>query len=286
MKKKLLDISNKIDRFNLEILNGIKEEADKLLIDFFIVGATVRDYILNLVYNIPIYRATNDIDFAISVRNWEEYNLLANAIEEIGFVKNKKILHRYNYKGMIIDLIPFGAITQVKKTIVWPDKDAKEMNIIGFEEAYNNAEEILIQIDPRIVIKAASVESLVMLKIFAWHERDLDIRVKDAKDIYLIISTYLDAGNRDRCYEEHSDIFEDVTDYEIGGARLLGRDIYKISSPNVLKYLLEILSDGGLDVLAVEMAKYESIHLDNEEEKIEKCKELLLNLCKGLEDKI
>jgi predicted nucleotidyltransferase len=286
MKKKLLDISNRIDRFNLEILIGIKETANKLNIDFFLVGATVRDYILNYVYNIPIYRATNDIDFAICVRNWEEYNNLVNAIEKMGYKKNERILHRYSYKGMIIDFIPFGAITLEKKTIVWPDKDAKEMNVIGFQEAYKNAEELLIQADPPLTIKTASVESLFMLKIFAWHERDLDIRVKDAKDIYLIISTYLDAGNRDRFYDEHFDIFEEVIDYEYGGARLLGRDINKIASPEVLKSLLEILKVDGLEALSEEMAKYEGIHLENDEEKIEKCSDLLLNLLKGLEDNV
>ena len=76
MKKKLLNISNKIDRLNLDVLTTTKEVADKLNIDFFIVGASVRDFILNHIYNIKIYRATNDIDFAISLRNWYEYNLL------------------------------------------------------------------------------------------------------------------------------------------------------------------------------------------------------------------
>ena len=65
----MLDISGKIDRFNLEILKKIKEIADKLNIEFFLIGATVRDLILHCVYNINVYRATNDIDFASSVKN-------------------------------------------------------------------------------------------------------------------------------------------------------------------------------------------------------------------------
>jgi predicted nucleotidyltransferase len=69
MRKKLLNISSKIDLLNLEILSKTKEVTDNLKIDFFIVGASVRDFILNYVYNIKIYRATNDIDFAISLRN-------------------------------------------------------------------------------------------------------------------------------------------------------------------------------------------------------------------------
>jgi predicted nucleotidyltransferase len=186
---------------------------------------------------------------------------------------------------MIVDFIPFGAITNSKGTIEWQDEDKKEMNVIGFEDAYKNAEEIIIQNDPEIIIKAASVESLVMLKIFAWNDRSAEKKLKDAKDLCLIITTYLEAGNRERLYEEHSDIFSKVDDYEIGGARLLGRDISKIAGAYVLQSLHEILKGDKLNALAKDMAKFEGMHLDDEDSKIEKCIELLLSLCNGLEDK-
>ena len=40
MKKKSYDISEKIDKYRLEIIESIKEAADTLAIPFFIVGAT------------------------------------------------------------------------------------------------------------------------------------------------------------------------------------------------------------------------------------------------------
>ena len=110
--------------------------------------------------------------------------------------------------------------------------------------------------------------------------------MKDAKDLCLIITTYLDAGNRERFYEEHSDIFNKVDDYEIGGARLLGRDISNIAGSNILQRLYEILNDDKLNGLAKDMAKFEGLHLDDEGSKTEKCNELLLSLCNGLEDKV
>ena len=36
--------------------------------------------------------ATNDIDFAVSVRSWSEYNLLISEIEKSGFTKSEQIL--------------------------------------------------------------------------------------------------------------------------------------------------------------------------------------------------
>jgi predicted nucleotidyltransferase len=85
-------------------------------------------------------------------------------------------------------------------------------------------------------------------------------------------------------YEEHSDIFNKVTDYEVGGARLLGRDISKIAGANVLQSLQEILKDDKLNALAKDMAKFEGLYLDNEDAKIERCKELLSSLLIGLRD--
>ena len=51
----MLDISRKIDKLDLEILLKVKAIADNLKIDFFIVGAYVRDIILNWgMYNCPV----------------------------------------------------------------------------------------------------------------------------------------------------------------------------------------------------------------------------------------
>jgi len=44
-------------------------------------------------------------------------------------------------------------------------------------------------------------------------------------------------------------------------------------------------SGDKLNALAKDMAKFEGMHLDDEDSKIEKCIELLLSLCNGLEDK-
>lgn len=193
------------------------------------------------------------------------------------------MMHRFRYKGMIIDFIPFGDLSNEKETITWPDNDQKEMNIIGFEDAYKNTEEIIIQTDPKIKNKTASVESLVMLKIFSWNDRASDMRIKDAKDLYIIITTYLQAGNEEKLFNEHIDIVDNNFDYELGGARLLGRDISKIASAHSLNSLLEILRSEKSKDLVKEMAQYESI-THTGDEGIKWCVKLLESLLQGLTD--
>ena len=281
----MLDISKKIDKLNLEILKTVKETADNLNIEFFLCGATVRDMILNYIYDIKIYRGTNDIDFAVRLENWEQYDLLVKEIEQKGFKKDQIIMHRYRYKGMIIDFIPFGDVSSKAETIVWPDKEQKEMNVIGFSDVNDHAEELLIQDGPQIVIQTASVEGLALLKLFAWNDRSANLRIKDAKDLYIIITTYLDAGNQEKLFNENTDIVDEDFDYELGGARLLGRDIARIASAHALKALSEILNNTNKRMeLSQDMAQYEFIHIDDVDQKVEKCRELLSNLVAGLTD--
>ena len=282
----MLNISKKIDKLDLEILLKVKAIANKLQIDFFIVGAYVRDIILNYIYNIEIYRKTNDIDFGVRVATWEQYIMLMKQLEKLEFKKDERIIHRYTYKGMLIDFIPFGDVTSNESTITWPDNDKKEMNVMGFDDAYLNTEDILIQADPDITIKAATVECLVILKLFAWNDRTIDRRLSDAKDLYLIIDSYLDAGNRERLINEHIDIMEATEDYELSGARLLGRDIAKIASSKVIKNILELLHSDKLYMLASEMSQYEGILLENEDDKLELCEKLLGSLLAGLEEEV
>lgn len=286
MRKTLLDISGKIDKHNLEVLLKIKAITDELRIEYFIVGATVRDMILNYIYGIDIYRATNDIDFAVRVRNWEEYKLLIEKVREAGFREDERILHRYYFDGLIIDFIPFGDISNNDEIIIWPDNDQREMSIIGFNDAYMNTENILIKRDPDVLIKAVSVEGLVMLKMFSWNDRYLPMRLKDAKDLYLIISTYLRAGNEERLFNEHQDIVEQATDYELSGAMLLGRDIKQSVSEKVYTALLKILEDNTLNLLAQDMSKTENLHKETDDEKVEWCLSLLHNFKLGLTGKV
>ncbi|MEJ2196496.1 MAG: hypothetical protein P8X73_16790 [Ignavibacteriaceae bacterium] len=185
-----------------------------------------------------------------------------------------------------MDFIPFGDVSTKDETIAWPDKDEKEMNLIGFDDAYMNTENILIQKDPKIFVRAASVECLVMLKIFSWNDRSTPIRLKDAKDLYLIITTYLKAGNEQRLFNEHQDLIEKAKDYDLSGARLLGRDINKSVSEKVLNNLLGILDADKLNNLATEMAEYEVIARDTKDEKIEWCESLLQNLKLGMTDEV
>lgn len=240
MSAKLLDISNKIDSSTLEVLKLISEAADSVKANFFIIGATARDIIFNLVHNINIYRATNDIDFSVRIRNWDDYKKLTDALLAIGF-SSSNIVHKFQYKSIArIDIIPFGKISLNSSFIIWPDNQAKSMNVLGFEECFADSELVKIISNPNLFIKIASIRGLVIMKLIAWKD-GYPSRSRDALDILYIIRNYIDAGNSERLFEENNDLIDDQFDYELTGATLLGRDIAKLASQSTLNFIKDVL---------------------------------------------
>ena len=57
-----LDLSGKIDEYTLALYEHIISAASALEIQFFVIGATARDLILDRNYNIRPFRATEDVD--------------------------------------------------------------------------------------------------------------------------------------------------------------------------------------------------------------------------------
>jgi predicted nucleotidyltransferase len=82
-----------------------------------------------------------------------------------------------------------------------------------------------------------------MLKLISFYDRSAGSN-RDAKDIFFIVENYLYAGNEDRLFEENQDIFDDDRfSLSLAGARLLGRDIAKIASPETKDLIIEIISN-------------------------------------------
>lgn len=100
MKGKLIDLSGKIDSTIVEILQAISKVAESLNTPFFVVGATVRDIILQYGYGIPTKRATQDIDFGVQVSDWEQYRHLRQGLISTGkFTSDKKKAQRLLHEG-------------------------------------------------------------------------------------------------------------------------------------------------------------------------------------------
>jgi len=193
MRKNYLDISGKIESNELAALEGIANIAASEDIPFFLVGAMARDLILAKGHNIKNYRATLDIDIGVRVPNWTQYNKLKEGLVRTGEFKEDKEFQRLRFqKTLEIDLIPFGPIAEKSGKIRWPHDDEIVMQIIGFEEAFENSQTLRLRENPVLEIKAVTLAGLAFMKIISWNDRYPD-RKKDAYDLafntFFLIST-------------------------------------------------------------------------------------------------
>jgi predicted nucleotidyltransferase len=237
-----IDISNKFDnRLFVEVLGEVAETTAKFGIPFFIVGATARDFVLEYGFGLNPGRATADVDIGVRVSTWAEFNQLKEGLvsgDKFRLQGNKcRLVHE---NGTPIDLLPFGLSSPGTGIVEWPPEDGEELNMNGFIEAFEYSMKVCISSEPSLVLKVASPVGLVLLKLLAWNDRKPETR--DAIDLGYLVRDYLDLGNVERIYNKHTDLVEvDEFDYQIAGARLLGRDLAQICDRKTRQLLVQIL---------------------------------------------
>jgi len=242
MKKKLLDLSGKIDDLTVSFYETVIRVIENLNIQYFVVGASARDIIFQYGYDIKPIRATRDIDIGIYISSWNDFDKLSNKLIESGkFIKSKES-QRFLYNDSIwLDVIPFGSIENNESSVVWPPENVTHLNVLGYKEAFNNTIYVRLKFEPPLDIKVASIPGLVILKLISFSDRS-SLSNKDASDLAYIIDNYIDAGNQERLFEEHRDLLdEDEFKFNLAGARMLGRDISRIISQDTKQAIIEIL---------------------------------------------
>ncbi len=91
----LLDLSNKIDSLTVETIWAISNVATENDIKFFVVGAKARDIILDLAHGLKNMRGTEDIDLAVQVSTWDQYNQLVDNLLKTGNFSSGEESHRF-----------------------------------------------------------------------------------------------------------------------------------------------------------------------------------------------
>lgn len=106
-----------IDAISLTVMRAVADAASQLGLATFMVGATARIILLEHVFGLEPGRATRDMDFAIAVETWNQFqdlkrHLTASALfQELASVAQRLIFKQADSPhDFVVDLIPFGRV--------------------------------------------------------------------------------------------------------------------------------------------------------------------------------
>jgi predicted nucleotidyltransferase len=252
----------------LDILAAVQAVTQVLACPYLLVGATARDILMTHVFGIDTGRATHDVDFAIALESWDQFESLKAALMASGdFTPAGGEVHLLHYKSQEygrafpLDLIPFGGVEQDAHRIAWPPDMNVVMNVTAYAEALDSA--LDVDTGNKLVIRVVSIPSLAALKLLAWDDRGLQDN-KDAQDLFFLLKHYHEADNDARLWGEAFSVLEACGyDPALAGAALLGEDTGVILQENSSRALLAILTDPRKrDRLVVHMTR--SVGIESE----------------------
>jgi len=220
----------------LELTEYFKDSG----ITFFVIGATARDIIMEL-HDERSGRLTYDLDIAITINDWNQWNAVATGIVSLAnFKKDATQQQRFIYKDtFVLDIVPFGEIMKQDNKIFWPPDENFAMSVLGFDAVEDAS--MKINVDEEIEIRIASLCGIFILKVSAWkdrHQRDN----KDADDIGFILANYLEI-HREASLKYYDIIYPENHTVLAGGGSMLGIHVAELLSdyPYVKIAVIEIL---------------------------------------------
>lgn len=222
----------------VDLLGKLSASFLKMNRDFFVIGATARDIVVQQLLDMSSRRKTRDLDLAIAITNWQEFDEVKDALVADGFEKDLSKHQRFYYDDYEIDVVPYGYVAKEDDNIYWPPEETIAMSVKGFDEVLSDA--ITVDIDGKFSIKIASLHGLFLLKFNAWMDRHL-VTNKDAEDMSFILSNYLMANLDREAYMEVYD-WEDFDEY-VAGAYWLAHDLADLLTADQLEYYTDKIED-------------------------------------------
>lgn len=235
----------------VELLRKLTNSFSKMDREFYVIGATARDIIMQQLLNTESKRRTRDLDIAIAIPDWGTFEQVKQSLIADGFEKSRDMQQRFYYGEYELDIVPYGVVAKEDDNIYWPPEEVVAMSVKGFDEVLSEA--ITVSIDDEFKVKIASLHGLFLLKFNAWLDRNAKTS-KDAEDMSFILSNYFMA-NLDR--EIHQEVYdwENFDEYIVGGY-WLAYDLVALLDVYQLCYYKEVLEG--------ELAKEEESRLINQ----------------------
>lgn len=262
-----MELFQKLNKKNyIELFEVLEVELQLLGIDYYVIGALARDIMITGKHNIPVPRATSDIDIAIVIPEYSVYDTLKNNLLKRDFTEDKLKVYRLFYKNnLMLDLLPFGGIEKTDGTVNIYGKELLTLSVMGLNEIREFTE--IIEYSDNKSFKVTTLPAICILKLISWYDKPAE-RIKDIDDFTFIISKYA-IINEFKIFDNHFDLLSNGWNDDIISPRVLGRDIGSIlfSTIKIKDYVINILIEHTRNIhsspLSVLMSQFNKKYSDD-----------------------
>ncbi len=226
-----------------ETLQALYRCYNQLQLPLYVVGASARDIALRLlkVGNAP--RRTLDLDVAVALHNWKQYEDLSLILLQNNFIKAQE-KQRFYYLGVDgknkfeVDIVPFGSIAE-KEQVAWPPEGSPIMSVRCFEDVMRYADNV--QIEEDYTFRIASLSGQFLIKLDTWQDRHLRTK-KDATDmVFILQNIYVAYALSHDALPVEIDIDAEHFDVVVAGAEWIASDLKNILSEEHKVYYAQLL---------------------------------------------
>ena len=226
-----------------ETLQALYHCYNQLQLPLYVVGASARDIALRLlkVGNAP--RRTLDLDVAVALHNWKQYEELSQVLLRNHFTKAQE-KQRFYYLGVDgknrfeVDIVPFGSIAE-KELVAWPPEGSPIMSVRCFEDVMRYADNV--QIEEDYTFKIASLSGQFLIKLDTWQDRHLRTK-KDATDmVFILQNIYVAYALSHDALPAEIDIDAEHFDVVVAGAEWITSELKNILSDEHKDYYAQLL---------------------------------------------
>ena len=232
-----IELENDLLYDTLQALNKCFTSMD---LNLYVVGATARDLIMKLLDETESKRKTKDLDVAIALSDWSQFNNLCEVLQTNYFHKGKA-KQKFFYKGehhendYEVDIVPFGEIAD-DEIIAWPPDGTPEMSVKCFTDVMEHA--IPVKINEEFTVYIASLAGQFLIKLDSWMDRH-DRDHKDAEDMYYILDKFFFTSIMDN--QTPPDDVDLYSEDLIRSAQWIGCNMRDMLSTEHLNYYSEII---------------------------------------------
>ena len=185
-----------------------------------------------------------DLDVAVLLEKWDEYERLTEILIKDGFVKAPE-KQRFYYCGIEnvryeVDIVPFGDIAQ-EEMVAWPPEGNPVMSVRCFADVMKNADEV--SVEDRFDFRMASLSGQWLIKLDAWCDRRLMTR-KDAADMQFILeNAYITLALSSDSIPGTISLDVSTFDQTVAGAEWIASDLLNILSEDHKVYYADMLDN-------------------------------------------